>query len=413
MDSDRIRYADVLRNRNFSFLWVGQIISNFGDRFTYMANMALIVFNWGGSAMETGGMFIAMSLPAIVLGPIAGVFVDRYNKKKVMILCDLARAAIVPLLIFADSLIQVYIIVFFISSISRFFYPARSAMIPSIVKREQLLVANSLSNSTYEFSAIAGYAIGGMLVGILGVKMVFIIDSISFLVSALFILMVYFVPIKKNITMTGNTIGRIVEELKSGVRYSYVERRVLFILLLLGSAILAFAGINILWVILIRDVMGMGIEGMGALESVFGGGMLIGTFVVGFIGHKYRNKRLILSGFGVSSLSLLMIGLIPLLAPVLFFAFLAGAFISFVNIPTVTVLQKVVPEDMLGRVFALLGTMTESAGVISMVAIGFLADIFPVQSLIVGLSLALLMVTIVGFMVPVELETDDVIPCEE
>ncbi|HPR41458.1 MAG TPA: MFS transporter, partial [Candidatus Methanofastidiosa archaeon] len=93
---DRVRYVDVLRNRNFSFLWIGQIISNFGDRFTYMANIALIVFNWGGSAMDTGGIFIAMSLPALAFGPISGVFVDRYNKKHVMIICDVMRAAIVP-----------------------------------------------------------------------------------------------------------------------------------------------------------------------------------------------------------------------------------------------------------------------------------------------------------------------------
>nr|HPR42129.1 MFS transporter [Candidatus Methanofastidiosa archaeon] len=314
---------------------------------------------------------------------------------------------IVPLLIFADSLFQVYLIVFLISSISRFFYPARSAMIPTLVKKEQLLVANSLSHSTYEFSAIAGYAIGGMLVGFLGAHAVFLIDSVSYLISAAFIALIAFRPILKTAVKTGNVLGRVVEEFKAGLDYSYRERKVLFLLSLLGVAVLAFAGINILWVILIRDVMGLGVEGMGVLESVFGGGMLAGTFVVGFIGHRFRNKLLIILGFGISSVSLLMIGLVPVLAPVLVFAFIAGVFTSFVNIPTITVLQKVVPEDMLGRVFSLLGTLTDTAGIISMAAIGVLAEVFPVQDLIIWLSLALLVVTIAAFLVPIQLESDD------
>jgi MFS family permease len=107
-----------------------------------------------------------------------------------------------------------------------------------------------------------------------------------------------------------------------------------------------------------------------------------------------------------------MIGLVPVLAPVLLFAFLAGAFASFVNIPTVTVLQKIVPEDMLGRVFSLLGTFTDTAGIFSIAAIGFLAELFPVQDLIIWLSLALLAVTISAIFVPIQLEPGESEECE-
>jgi len=177
--------------------------------------------------------------------------------------------------------------------------------------------------------------------------------------------------------------------------------------------VLAFAGINILWVILIRDVMGLGIEGMGALESVFGGGMLIGAFIVGFIGHKFKNKSLILLGFLSSSVSMMIIGLVPWLPIVLIFAFTAGFFVSFVNIPTVTVLQKIAPEDMLGRVFSLLGTLTDTAGIISIAAIGLLAEMFLVQDLIIDLSVIWIAITIVAFLVPVELQPDEEGPCEQ
>ncbi|MBN1786599.1 MAG: MFS transporter, partial [Candidatus Methanofastidiosa archaeon] len=240
MERERARYVDVLRNRNFGLLWAGQVVSNFGDRFTYMAVVATIVFNEGGSAMEAGGIFIAWSLPALIFGPIAGVFVDRYNKKRIMILCDILRAGIVFLLPFTYSIIQIYVLMFLVSSVSRFFYPARNAMIPQLVEKGQLLVANSLSQSTYEFSAIAGFAIGGMLVGIMGPNNVFYLDVATYFVSAITIYFIAFVPIGKKLEDAGNALSRIKMELLEGLVYSYREKRVFFILSIFSITMLFF-----------------------------------------------------------------------------------------------------------------------------------------------------------------------------
>jgi len=405
-------YRDVLRTRNFSLLWVGQVISNFGDRFNYMAVMALIIFKWSGSAMDAGGMFMAWALPALVFGPIAGVFVDRHNKKRVMILCDVVRAFLVLFLLYANSLTQIYIIIFSISSVSRFFYPARNAMIPILVNKEELLVANSLSQSTYEFSAIAGYALGGMLVGLLGPNNVFFIDSISYIVSALFIFKISFKPIEKKLQHTGSALSRIKKELFDGLSYSYNEKRIFYVISLFTIALLFFGGVNLLWVVLIRDVLGLGIEGMGILESDFGAGMLIGTLLVGFFGRRFKNKLLIVSGIFISSLGFLVIGLYPNVIIVMVFAFIAGFFISFVNIPSVTLLQKITPEDMLGRVFSVLGTLTETAAILSMAAIGILADLFSVQTLLVSMALILMVVSALAYLVPVDLEDEKSDSCD-
>lgn len=412
MERERARYVDVLRNRNFGLLWAGQVVSNFGDRFTYMAVVATIVFNEGGSAMEAGGIFIAWSLPALIFGPIAGVFVDRYNKKRIMILCDILRAGIVFLLPFAYSIIQIYVLMFLVSSVSRFFYPARNAMIPQLVEKGQLLVANSLSQSTYEFSAIAGFAIGGMLVGIMGPNNVFYLDVATYFVSAITIYFIAFVPIGKKLEDAGNALSRIKMELLEGLVYSYREKRVFFILSIFSITMLFFGGINILWLMLIRDVMGLGIEGMGVLESDFGAGMLIGTFMVGLFGYRFKNKLLILSGIFFSSLAFLFIGVAPNIIMVLIFAFISGFFISFINIPCITVLQKVAPSDMLGRVFSVLGTLTETACVMSMAVIGLLAEIIEVQTLIIGISIILLVVSAAAYIYPIDLEVDSEEICE-
>ncbi|MHC1609034.1 MAG: MFS transporter [Candidatus Methanofastidiosia archaeon] len=406
MGHERMKFKDVLRVRNFSLLWIGQIISNFGDRFNYMAVMGLILFKWEGSALDAGMMFIFMSLPALIFGPFAGVFVDRYNKKKVMIICDVIRAGLVGLLPFVSSLAQIYVIIFLISSVSRFFYPARSAIIPEIVESDKLLIANSLSQSTYQVSAIVGYAIGGALVAIVGPTSVFYMDGISYLISAFLIFNIVHNTRQKLPDMPRNTIGSVKNELVDGLRYSYNEKRVLFLLVSFTAVLLFFGGINILWIILVRDILGLGIEGMGVIESVVGVGMLFGTLVVGYVGHRFKVKTMIVGGFFVFSISFMAIGAWMTLLNAVVWVFMAGFSMSFVNIPGVTVFQKIVPEDMRGRVFSVLGTLTDVAALISMAIMGVLANVFSVQALLIASSIGMLTVAIVSAFTRINFEDD-------
>ena len=412
MESVSARYRDVLGTRSFSFLWAGQVISNFGDRFNYMAVMGLILFNWGGSALDAGFMFIFMTLPALLFGPIAGVYVDRYEKKRVMILCDIVRAGLVALLPFATSLFQVYALIFLVSSVSRFFYPARSAIIPLIVSKDSLLAANSLSQSTYQVSAIAGYAVGGALVGLLGPLAVFYLDAVSYLVSAVFIWSIRYAECLAPADGTSATgiaasLQKAKEEMADGLQYVVSEKRILYIFSTFSLSVLFFGGINILWVILVRDVLGLGIGGMGILESSMGGGMLVGTVAVGYLGYRVHNRALVLWGLLVSALSFLFIGVWAVLANVLFWVFVAGAALSFVNVPAITIVQRITPQHLMGRVFGLLGTLLDTASLISMGVVGLLADLYSVQSLIIASAVCILVITGAAALVHVSLEVEE------
>lgn len=405
MDKCRIGFGDVLRKRNFGLLWSGQVISNFGDRFNYMAVLGLILFKWEGSALDAGMMFVFMSLPAIMFGPIAGVFVDRYDKRKVMILCDVARCVLVGAMPFVTSMLQVYGLIFCVSAISRFFYPARSAVIPLIVERKELLVANSLSQSTYQVSAVAGYALGGALVGILGPIAVFYLDSVSYVVSAALIFLVR--PRSSEYSQDecgGSALGKIRREFSEGLSFTYSEKRLLYVTVLFSFILLAFGGINILWFIIVRDNLGLGVGGIGILESMFGAGMLAGTLIVGYVGHRYRNRSMLVGGVFVTALSFLAIGLHASLYLLSGAVLVAGVAIQFIDIPAVTILQKATPEKMMGRVFSVFGTLVETAGLISMGLIGILADLMAATDLLVVLSIFLLAVGIGGYLVKVDLE---------
>lgn len=415
MGAERVTFKEVLRERNFSLLWSGQVISNFGDRFNYMAVMGLILFNWEGSALDAGFMFIFMTLPALLFGPIAGVVVDRYDKKRVMILCDIVRAAFVAMLPFVSSLLQVYVIVFLVSSVSRFFYPARSAIIPQIVSDRQLMVANSLSQSTYQVSAIAGYALGGALVGIVGPTAVFYLDTGSYLVSAF---LIWSIRHAESVSATKDALSgaassafaKVKSEMAAGFRYSYMEKRILYLLVTFTLAVLFFGGINILWVILVRDVLNLGIEGMGALESLMGGGMLVGTLAVGYIGCRIHNKTMIIGGFLATSVTFLAIGLWTNMYNVLACVFIAGAGLSFVNIPSVTLIQRITPPEMMGRVFSILGTLTDTASLISMGAMGILAKVVPVETLLMWSAGFMIVLTLCAAFVRVDLDDEGLVP---
>ncbi|RZN50436.1 MFS transporter [archaeon] len=405
MEERKVTFREVLGIPSFRLLWVGQLISNFGDRFSYMAVMGLILFRWEGSALDAGMMFVIMALPSIFIGPVAGVFVDRYDKKKVMIVSDLVRAALIALLSQAQTLMQVYVLIFLVAVVSRFFYPSRSAMIPALVEKRQLIVANSLSQSTYQTSAILGYALGGMLVALIGPVAVFYLDSVSFLVSAVLIAMISYTAVTSAVADIGlSPLMRIRREFVDGLAYVYNDKRILFITTLFSSVLLFFGGLNVVWLILVRDVMGLGVEGMGIVESVLGGGMLAGTFFVGIIGQRMGIRPMLLGGTIVFSLAFFAIAAFTVLPNVIIWLFIAGISNEVIVVPCITLLQEITPEHMLGRVFSAFGTALESASLISMGVLGYLASTVPVHSLLFAMSACILMVVLVASLVPVSLE---------
>jgi len=180
----------VLRQRNFALLWAGGLISMLGDWLLFIA-LPFYIYDLTGSALATGAMFMAETLPILLFGSIGGVFADRWDRKKTMIVADLLRAALLLLLLAAGSaewLWAIYLVVFVQSSVGQFFNPAKGALTPQLVDEQQLMPANSLNSVGVEITRLIGAPLGGALMTMMGLSSVVLVDCVSFVVSALLIL---------------------------------------------------------------------------------------------------------------------------------------------------------------------------------------------------------------------------------
>ena len=208
-----VGYIELLRgNRAFRNLWLGQVVSQMGDWFDTIA-LYTIILNLTGSGRDVGLLMVARFVPSFVFGPLSGVVADRFSRRTIMIVSDVLRAIVVLGFLFvrrADQLWLVYVLTILQLIFSTFFEPARTAAVPSIVSDRELLPANAISSVTWSAMLTIGAAIGGVVTGWFGTDAAFILDSLSYVLSALFIASIRFpkrpVRVKTKLTV-GKALG--------------------------------------------------------------------------------------------------------------------------------------------------------------------------------------------------------------
>ncbi len=206
----------VFRNRNFKWMWTGQLISTMGTALTSLAS-SILVFRLTNSAMSVGLMLMATAAPSLLVGLFAGVFVDRFDRKRIMLAADLIRAVLVFLIPFLVPLniIWLYIIVMLTSAIGQFFDPAHESVLPEVASEEELAAANSLMAISSFGSTAIGFAASGFIAAAADISWAFYLDALSFLFSAFCILMI---RIKPMIVEGTTSAVLVVENLKIGMR---------------------------------------------------------------------------------------------------------------------------------------------------------------------------------------------------
>ncbi len=389
------KITEVLKNKNFFFLWLGQVISQFGDRLTQIALIYLIYKKAPGSAYELAKLFTFVIIPVFIIGPIAGVYIDRWNKKYTMIISDLVRGILVFLIAVycflmpkLTPIFPVYIIVFVAFSATRFFIPAKMSIIPDLVPQDKLLLANSLITTTGMIAAVLGAGIGGVFImPIFGAKAGFIIDSMTFFISAalLFFMRVDYIKgkFRENIYNISREIGQAIKksifmEIKEGVRYLVQHRKMHFvvgILFLLWSAIGAS---YVVVIVFVQRTLGTATRHLGLLVVFFGLGLFGGSLIYGRLGHLFSKTKVIFLSLILSGIAVIQFVVFVMAYP--FFHIAAalatffGLFVAPIMISSNTIVHELMPEELRGRAFSSLEAVMHLAFLIFMLLVSALTE---------------------------------------
>jgi MFS family permease len=385
----------VLRQRNFFLLWFGQLISIIGDWVLVIA-LPFYTYNLTGSALASGGMFIVSTLPRLLLGSVAGVFVDRWDRKRTMIVADLLRVFLTLMLFLVrsrDWLWLIYTSAFLESVVSQFFNPAKSAVIPLLVNEKDLLTANSLNGLSDALTRLLGSALGGMLLTWLGFSFVVFFDSATFLFSALMIMFVIIPrqpvePAAPGHVAASTKMADYWRDWIAGLKLVKRERLLLALFIVMGVALLGDSMVTVLIVPLVKNLMGGGAQLLGWLMMAEGIGGLLGGLLVGQFGKRIPPRLL-------STVALVSAGLVIFALFTYPHSMLVYPLLGFVGLTATawftsaeTLLQMGVSDAFRGRIFGTLGTTLALAGLIGMTFAGTLADkvgLVPVLSVSGGL----------------------------
>src|SRR6185503_18052787 len=172
----QLTIREVLKLKPVRRLWAAQVVSVFGDFLAIFAVLSYVSFNLHATAAEVTGISVAFMIPFALIGPVAGVFVDRWNVKRTMIASDLIRAALALGLVFSASIGQIYVILFLLSAVSAFFVPAQTVTLRTIVPPQGLLAANSLVQQAFQIMRIFSPALAGAMVGWFGAGSCYYVD---------------------------------------------------------------------------------------------------------------------------------------------------------------------------------------------------------------------------------------------
>lgn len=400
----------LLRNRPYLYLMAAQVVSNLGDWLSLMAIFSLMAFKWNASPLEISFVVICLGLPMTVLGPVSGVIADRMNRKVIMVVSDLFRCVILLGLIVATVPWHIYVLLFLLGSFSSLFTPAKSGMLKEIVNDEEMQQAASISSVIQDGTKIIGPAISGVLVTAAGLNSVFLLDSISFLVSALLLFM-----LPKTRTFGSKEKAEhppMISDLKEGFLYIKKVPFILYGTGLMFVSMLILQMADAQFSVLIRLLKEGSPALVGLVVTCSGSGFLITGLCLAK--YKVRSPWLAMTmGLFILGSGFVIVGYLAhiqlphsfIWAPVI--TFLAASGGGFIFIPFNTAVQKLTPVHMTGRVFGLTGSMIMTATLIGPVAGGFAGNHWGVISVFIASGAGLVTISLTALLLRKRTERSD------
>jgi MFS family permease len=413
-------YRAVLRNKDFLALWIAQIFSQLADRVIFVVFVAVIASNFTStSTTHQSLLYIAFTIPAVLLTAVAGVFIDKWNKKHILITTNILRAIFIAMLpFFSETIFGIYALAFLVSTVTQFFVPAEASVIPSTVKKNQLMSANSLFTATMMGSIIFGFALGDPLINIFGLKDVNIAISGLFLLSTISLLFIKYKPTKAEETQH-KTFAEFYNELKEGFGYIKNNPIIFNALLKLASLFsiivtMCILAISISQKMLYPDNIALGAQKFVYIVAFSGVGMVLGSLLVGKY-FKNQNRYLtIFTGFAVIGASLVFMPLINMIPQSLhimipdyniagvyfasykftlrmFYCYILSMTLGYgaamAAIPIQTILHTRVPENMRGKVFGVQFTLLSTCSTLPIIVAAYATDLLGISNILLLLGI--------------------------
>jgi len=380
----------IFKNRNFSLIWFAGLISIMGN-WIIMVALPYHIYNVTGSALATSAWLMAYILPGVLFSSVAGVFVDRWDRKKTMVFTNLLQMLVILMLALVKSpehIWIVYIVGFLESTLSQFFSPAESALLPQLVDEEHLMQANSMNALNDNLGRIIGPAIGGVLLGVWGLNSIIIADALSYLLSAILIGFIVVpgviekVKASPAVESAREKFSAVWVEWRAGLKVIFENKILQNIFVISGIALFADGIMSALLVVFVQNDIGANATEFGWMMTARGVGGVIGGLLLGVLGPRLSNRQLISWGLILTGVIITAILLNPSVTMMI-------ALTGLVGIPAIawiaglqTQLQQSTTDEFRGRIFGTFGTTISLLMLVSSGFAGATADIFSAKTLI-------------------------------
>jgi MFS family permease len=404
----------ILRNRAFLALWGAQILSQVAANATTFA-LIVLVGEITKSNTSSSILILLAIVPAVLFGVFAGVIVDRTDRRRVLVVTNALRAvAVLPLFFFGESVTMAYVVNFLVAAITVFFVPAESATIPAIVRKRDLLVANSLFTFTFNGAFLLGFIIlAPIVIAIYGYTVLFVVIGAMFAGAALLCLTVPSVPPPVRERPLGVAVaGEAVTETLGGVgeAFAYLRKHppVVWSLVYIALTYMLVAVAGALAPGFVREVLGLSEKNVVVLVAPAGLGVVVGLGVLNVIGGRLAPNRAIGFGLLVTAGALMFLAIERPLADlfrtatgpnaafpvfvglVSLTAFVFGVSYAFITVPSMTRLQSDLHDEIRGRIFGVLNMLVSVFSFAPLLLVGPVADAYGVAPVFVGGAIACL-----------------------
>ncbi len=368
----RVPYLQVIRSPRYFPLWLGQIVSNLGDTLNYVA-LVVLVFRLSHSGLAVSALVLTEIVPTLLLGPLAGVVIDRLDRRRLLIVVDGVRALLVLLLALTHALWAVYALAALLAVGSTLFNPALQAVIPALLTDEERLAANSVAWSSGRLVQIVGASVAGGLIAWAGTTPAFLVNAASFAFSAVLLARLS-LPARQGPSRAGGWAGWL-RDVGEGLAYARRDPFVARLVPVQALTSLATGATSALLVVLATTHLHLAAQGFGWLLAAIGVGALLGPFLSNRLtGGRYLDMRLLFVPYiirGVGDIALGLVGGLPWALAILF---VYGLNTSTGVVASNSILQTVIPDRVRGRVFTLLDVTWAAMRLTSLGLGGLLAD---------------------------------------